>query len=136
MGEEGLQKLLAESDYVGLTLPATAETRGLLGAGELARMKPGAVLVNVARGSIVDEPALIEALRTGRLRGAALDVFAEEPLPPDSPLWELPNVLVLPHVSAVTPRFWRREADLLLDNLDRYLAGRPLRNAVDKELGY
>lgn len=135
-GPEGLQFILAESDYVALTLPATPETRGLIGAGELACMKPTAVLVNVSRGSIVDEPALIEALRAGRLRGAGLDVFAREPLPPDSPLWDLPNVLVLPHVSAVTPRYWRRETDLILVNLRRYLTGEPLLNVVDKERGY
>ena len=106
------------------------------GPAELARMKPGAVLVNVARGSIVDEAALVETLRAGRLHGAGLDVFAQEPLPPESPLWDLTNVLILPHVSAVTPRYWRREADLILDNLRRYLAGEPLRNVVDKAQGY
>jgi phosphoglycerate dehydrogenase-like enzyme len=85
---------------------------------------------------VIDEAALIEALRNGRLRGAGLDVFATEPLPPDSPLWHLPNVLITPHVSATTPRFWERQAELLLDNLDRYLHGRPLRNAVDVAAGY
>lgn len=136
LGEEGLRELLAESDFVAITVPATAETRGMIGAEQLALMKLSAVLVNVARGSIVDEPALIDALRTHRLRGAGLDVFATEPLPPDSPLWSLPNVLVLPHVSAVTPLYWRRETDLVLDNLRRYLEGRELRNVVDKEHGY
>jgi phosphoglycerate dehydrogenase-like enzyme len=135
-GRAGLLTLLAESDYVVLTLPATPASRGLIGPAELARMKPGAVLVNVARGSTVDEEALVEGLRAGRLRGAGLDVFAQEPLPPESPLWDLTNVLILPHVSAVTPRYWRRETDLILDNLRRYLAGKPLRNVVDKAQGY
>ncbi len=135
-GRAGLLTLLAESDYVVLTLPATPASRGLIGPAELAGMKPNAVLINVARGSILDEDALVEALRAGRLRGAGLDVFAQEPLPPESPLWDLPNVLILPHVSAVTPRYWRREADLILDNLRRYLAGEPLRNVVDKAQGY
>ena len=131
-----MRALLTESDFVAITVPATPETRGMIGAPELALMKPSAVLVNVARGSIVDEAALIEVLRAGRLRGAGLDVFATEPLPADSPLWSMPNVLVLPHVSAVTPRYWRRETDLVLDNLRRYLTGRELRNVVDKEHGY
>jgi phosphoglycerate dehydrogenase-like enzyme len=101
-------------------------------------MKPGAVFVNVARGKIADEDALVDALRTGRLRGAGLDVFAREPLAPDHPLWTLDNVLITPHVSPVTDRFWRREADLILHNLEAFLAGKPeeMRNVVDIEAGY
>jgi phosphoglycerate dehydrogenase-like enzyme len=101
-------------------------------------MKPGAVLVNVARGRIADEDALVEALRSGRLRGAGLDVFAREPLPAGHPLWTLDRVLVTPHVSPVTDRFWRREADLILHNLACLLEGRPqdMRNVVDKRAGY
>ena len=135
-GDPGLYRLLAESDVVVLTVPGTAETRARLGREELAAMKPGAVLINVARGSIVDEPALIEALRGGRLRGAGLDVFAKEPLPADSPLWAMPNVLITPHVSAVSPLYWRREVELIVENLRRYLADRPLLNVVDKARGY
>lgn len=138
-GRAGLDHLLAESDVVVVTAPETNETRGLLGADELARMKPGALLVNVARGRIVDEEALIAALRRGRLRGAGLDVFATEPLPSDSPLWTLPNVLLTPHVSGVTRGFWRRETDLILRNLGRLVAGAPLQeweNVVDKRAGY
>ena len=90
-------RLLGESDYVALTVPLTPKTAGLLGEVESAAMKPGAVLINVARGQVVDEPALIRALQSGHLGGAALDVFAVEPLPPESPLWDLPNVLVTPH---------------------------------------
>lgn len=138
-GPEGLDRLLRESDVVVVTAPETDETRGLLGAGELARTKPGALLVNVARGGIVDEEALVAALREGRLRGAALDVFATEPLPSDSPLWTLPNVLLTPHVSGVTLGFWRRETDLILRNLRRLVEGAPVEaweNVVDKRAGY
>jgi phosphoglycerate dehydrogenase-like enzyme len=135
-GEDSLHRLLAASDVVVVTTPSTPETRGLIGAPELATMRTGAVLINVARGDIVDEDALIATLRAGHLRGAALDVFATEPLPADSALWGLDNVLVLPHVSATTPRFWEREIELILDNLERYLAGRTLRNVVDPDAGY
>lgn len=131
-----LPELLARSDYLLLALPETPETRGLIGAQELARLPAGAVLVNVGRGSALDESALLAALGSGRLRGAALDVFAREPLPPNSPLWTAPGMLVLPHVSGASPHFWRRQADLILDNLGRYLAERPLRNVVDKRAGY
>jgi phosphoglycerate dehydrogenase-like enzyme len=135
----GLDRLLAESDVLVITAPETAETRGLIDASALARMRPGALLVNVARGNIVDESALLGALRSGRLRGAALDVFWKEPLPEDHPLWEMPNVLVSPHVSPVTHGFWRREAGLILRNLERYLRRAPLEaweNVVDKRSGY
>jgi phosphoglycerate dehydrogenase-like enzyme len=135
-GADGMHRLLEEADIVVLTIPSTERTRGLMGAAQLARMRRGAVLINVARGDVVDQDALVTTLSTGRLRGAGLDVFADEPLPADSPLWRLPNVLVTPHVSATTPRFWERQADLMLDNLDRYLGGRPLRNVVDVAAGY
>jgi phosphoglycerate dehydrogenase-like enzyme len=108
----------------------------MIGARELARLPVGAVVVNVARGGVVAEGALADALGAGRLRGAGLDVFAEEPLPGTSALWGLANVLVTPHVSATSHRFWRRQADLIVDNVGRYLAGRPLRNTVDKRAGY
>jgi phosphoglycerate dehydrogenase-like enzyme len=138
-GYSGLEALLTESDVVVVSTPETPETRGLLGARELARMKPGALLINVARGRIVDEQALGEALAEGRLRGAGLDVFAEEPLPSGHAFWSLPNVLLTPHVSGVTTGFWRRETDLILRNLGRYLRGvRPAEweNVVDKRAGY
>ena len=135
-GPDALARMLPRVDYLVLTVPGTPETRGLIGAAELARLGPGAVLINVARGAVVDEDALVDALRAGRLRGAGLDVFRREPLPADSPLWNLPNVLILPHVSATTPHFWRREIDLVVDNLRRYQDGRPLRNIVDKSAGY
>jgi phosphoglycerate dehydrogenase-like enzyme len=135
-GADALDRILAAADVVVITLPSTPATRGMIGAREFRLMRPGAVLVNVARGDIIDEVALIDALQHGRLRGAGLDVFATEPLPPDSPLWRLPNVLITPHVSATTPHFWERQAALMLDNLDRYLHGRPLRNVVDPDAGY
>src|SRR5690606_1309241 len=135
-GPEGLAELLRRSDHLVLALPETPETRGMIGAAELAGMKEGAVLVNVARGGVLDEEALARALEGGRLRGAALDVFREEPLPPESPLWGLPNVLVTAHVSATSRGFWRRETDLIVENLRRYLAGEPLLNEVDKQAGY
>lgn len=137
-GEAGFQTLLAESDAVVVTVPDTPATRGMMDAAAFARMKPGAVFINVARGKIAHEEALLDALRSGHLRGAGLDVFPREPLPPDSPFWELENVLVTPHVSPVTPGFWRREADLVLHNLRCLLEDRPgeMRNMVDREAGY
>ena len=138
-GPEGLHRLLGESDVVVVSAAETEATRGLIGAEELARMKPDALLVNVARGRIVDEDALVAALSSGRLRGAALDVFATEPLPADSPLWTLPNVVITPHVSGVTRGFWRRETDLILRNLRRLIDGAPVEeweNVVDKRAGY
>ena len=131
-----LEQALGRADYLVIAVPETTRTRGLIGAAELALLRPSAVLINVARGTIVDEQALIEALRAGKLRGAGLDVFVHEPLPQDSPLWQLPGVLVTPHVSAVTRRFWDRQLDLILHNLARYQAGQPLLNVVDKQRGY
>lgn len=135
----GLDALLARSDVVVVSAPETPDTRALIGARELERMKSGALLVNVARGRIVDEAALVAALAAGRLRGAALDVFGQEPLPADDPLWRLPNVLITPHVSGVTSGFWRRETDLILRNLGRHLRGTAIsewENVVDKRAGY
>ncbi len=135
-GPAGLERLLAESDYLVLAAPGTSESEGLIGADQIARMRPSAVVVNVARGHLVDEGALAEALREGRLRGAGLDVFRKEPLAPESPLWTLPTVLITPHVSAVTDRFWLRETELIVENIGRYRRGEGLRNIVDKEAGY
>jgi phosphoglycerate dehydrogenase-like enzyme len=132
----GLRRLLAESDYVVLIVPFTPETAGLLGEAELALMKPGAVLINIGRGQLVDEPALIAALRSGHLGGAALDVFANEPLAADSPLWDLPNVLVTPHSMSTAHGENDALIDLFCDNLRRYLTGVPLRNVFDRARGY
>lgn len=135
-GPERLDDLLAESDWVVLAAPHTPATDRLLDAARLARMKPGARLVNIARGALVDEAALVAALRAGRLAGAALDVTAVEPLAADSPLWGMPEVIVTPHVSGVGPRFWERITAQFADNLRRFLAGEPLANVVDKRSGY
>ncbi|HEX6747688.1 MAG TPA: D-2-hydroxyacid dehydrogenase [Longimicrobium sp.] len=135
-GEGALDRLLSISDYFVVTVPRTAETEGMIGARELARLSRHAVVINVSRGDVVDERALADALAAGRLRGAGLDVFAREPLPRESPLWGLPNALVLPHVSGTSHRFWRRETDLIVGNLRRYLSGEPLLNTVDKQAGY
>lgn len=135
-GDDALGRLLEASDVLVVAVPDTPETRGMLGWAELERLPRGAVLVNVARGRVLDEDALVEALRGGRLRGAALDVFAREPLPAESPLWGLSNVLLTPHVSGTSHRFWRRETGLVVENVRRYLAGEPLLNTVDKHAGY
>jgi phosphoglycerate dehydrogenase-like enzyme len=131
-----LDELLRESDVVVVTVPSTKATRHMIGAGEMAMLKPSAVLINVARGNILDEGALIDVLKAKRIRGAGLDVFEQEPLPAESELWRLPNVLILPHVSATTPRFWERQAAFIIENFGRYLNGRPLLNVVDKHAGY
>ena len=136
LGPADLHEVLSGSAYVVLTVPHPPETEGLIGAAELAIMKPGAVLINVARGSIVDEEALVAALESGSIRGAGLDVYVEEPLPAQSRLWDLENVCLTPHVGGVSPNFWERETDLIIENLRRYLAGEPLLNVVIKQAGY
>ncbi len=128
--------LLGESDYVVLALPLTPESRHLIGEEQLRAMKPSSVLVNIARGSVVDERALIRALQEGWIGGAALDVFEREPLPPESALWKLENVLVTPHISGGTPRYMERAVSLFCENLRRYLAGDQLLNVVDPDRGY
>jgi phosphoglycerate dehydrogenase-like enzyme len=125
-----LRYLLRESDFVVLACPLTKETEGLLGAAQLAVMKPTATLINVARGRIVDEAALIDALEAGTIAGACLDVFTVEPLPETSPLWSMPNVVVTPHNSGVSPLNMERAMGIFIDNLGRFVAGRPLRNRV------
>jgi phosphoglycerate dehydrogenase-like enzyme len=128
---------LPDADVIVLAAPLTDETRGFLNGARLDRMPRESIVINIARGALIDEAALIERLRDGRLRGAVLDVFLEEPLASDSPLWQLRNVLVTPHVSPVSPgRFWVRELDLFLDNWQRFVRGEPLRNVVDKRAGY
>lgn len=135
-GETAVDDLLRASDVLVVAAPMTAETRAMVGARELALLPAGAVVVNVARGGIVDEDALAEALTEGRLRGAGLDVFAREPLPDTSALWGLPNVLVTPHVAGISHHFWRRQTHLIVENVGRYLRGEPLLNTVDKTAGY
>ncbi len=133
---QGMPRLLAESDFVVIAVPSTPQTHHLIGAPELRAMKPTALLINVARGDIVDEPALIDALRSGEIAGAALDVFETEPLPSESPLWRIPNVIIAPHLAGATDAYSRRFTDLFLDNVRRYRAGEPLRNIVDPNRGY
>jgi phosphoglycerate dehydrogenase-like enzyme len=133
---ERLDDLLAAADWLVIAAPHTPATTRLIAGRELARMRPGARLVNLGRGAIVDEAALVDALRSGRLAGAALDVFEEEPLPAASPLWALSEVLVTPHTSGLGPRYWERVVAQFTDNLRRYVAGEPLVNLVDKRAGY
>ncbi len=135
-GESGLDTVLRDSDIIVLAAPETVETRSMIDARALGRVKEGALLINVARGKLVDEAALVRSLESGHLRGAGLDVFAREPLPQDHPLWSLPNVLITPHVSAVTRGFWDRETALMTENVRRYLGGETLLNLVDKQAGY
>ena len=128
--------ILGRGDYVVASLPLTAKTRGLLDDRAFRAMKPSAIFVNVGRGRTVDEAALVRALREGWIGAAALDVFEQEPLAPASPLWNLPNVLISPHMGSDTARYMERMTDVLCDNLVRYAEGRPLRNVVDPREGY
>jgi phosphoglycerate dehydrogenase-like enzyme len=137
VGPHALDEELRLADVVVLAAPLTPDTQGLMTASRIDCLRDGAIVVNVARGALIDEQALAEALRGGRLRGAALDVFREEPLPADNPLWRTPAMLITPHVAAISPRlFWPRALDLFLDNWERYRTGAPLRNVVDKDAGY
>lgn len=142
---EGVARLVARGDLLGalgrvdglvLACPYTAETHHLIGAAELAAMPPGAFVVNISRGQVVDEPALVDVLGNGHLGGAVLDVFEEEPLPADSPLWGMANVLVSPHSASTVGAENELIVELFLDNLRRFLDGRPLRNVYDRNRGY
>ena len=136
VGPDRLHDELPHADVVVICAPQTAETTRLIGAKELAIMKPDAVLVNVSRGKLIDEAALAAALESGRLRGAALDVFEHEPLSPDSPLWARHDVIVTPHVSGFHASYWPEATRLFAENLRRFEAGQPLANIVDKKAGY
>lgn len=127
---------LPEADFVVVTAPLTAETKHMFNADAFAAMKSTAYLVNIGRGGIVDEQALISALQSGSIGGAGLDVFEKEPLPEESPLWSMPNVMITAHYSGLTPNYDNRAFEILLDNLRRYQSNQPLRNIVDKQLGY
>ncbi|MCS7071128.1 MAG: hypothetical protein NZM00_06455, partial [Anaerolinea sp.] len=133
---EALASLAAECDFLVVTAPLTAKSRHLVNEVVLRAMKKTAVLINVARGPVVDEAALITALSSGRIAGAALDVFEEEPLPPGSPLWNLDNVIISPHVAGNSQRYHEKAAAVFAENLTRYLEKRPLLNRVRRELGY
>ena len=131
-----LNEALPSADYVVIAAPETSETKHLIGAEQIARMKRGARLINVARGSLLDEAALIGALQSGALGGAALDVTGVEPLPPESPLWKAPNLFITPHTSAISERLWLRETELFLKLLDEWFSGEELSNRVDFSRGY
>ena len=133
---ENLPAALADADHVVITLPNTPRSRGLFDAAAFAAMKPGAAIYNVGRGTVIDTTALIAALESGHLGGAGLDVTDPEPLPEDSPLWDMENVLITAHTSGATPRYWERQADLIADNIRRIQRGEAPRNLVDLEAGY
>ena len=136
VGTDALLDVLPAADVLVVTVPLTDATRGMVGAGALAALPDWAVVVNVGRGEVVDQDAVASAVAGGRLGGAALDVFAQEPLPPDSPLWGVPNVIVTPHAAGLTPHYADRALAIFLDNLGRYRRDEPLRDAVDLGEGY
>ncbi len=131
-----LANALLQADFIVLAAPETPQTRRMIGAKALALVKPSAYLINVARGTLVDEEALVAALRTRTIAGAAIDVAEEEPLPPESPLWKLDNIFITPHVSAASDRMWERQMQLLMENLERWFNGQELLNQVNLERGY
>ncbi len=133
---EGLHQLLAEADHVAITLPLTSETRGLFGAAEFAIMKPTAFIYNIGRGAIIENDALLEALRSDQIAGAGLDVTDPEPLPADSPLWDMENVVITAHTSGRGPFYWERGIELLVENIGRFMRDEPMLNVVDKQAGY
>jgi D-2-hydroxyacid dehydrogenase (NADP+) len=133
---EHLEAALPDADYIVLAAPETHETKHLIGPAEIAKMKRGARLINMGRGSLLDEAALVHALETGALGGAALDVTATEPLPAASPLWKAPQLFLTPHTSGVSDRLWQKETSLLMDLLERWFDGRELFNVVDFSRGY
>ena len=135
-GATELDSVLPQADFLLLCTPLTPSTTGFINKARLARMKPDSYLINVGRGALVDEVALLDTLQQHRIAGAGLDVFAEEPLPSDSPFWSLENVLITPHTAAVTERLWERHYQLICENLKRFLQGGPLLNLIDKHRGY
>jgi phosphoglycerate dehydrogenase-like enzyme len=135
-GSAQIDVLLKQSDFVVLAAPQTPATRGLMNEGRFACMKSSAYLINVGRGPLIDEAALVRALRDHKIAGAALDVFDQEPLPSDSPLWDLDNLLITPHTAGLAEKLWEREYVLFAENLRRYLSGQPLLALVDKHKGY
>jgi D-2-hydroxyacid dehydrogenase (NADP+) len=135
-GPAQIDEVFRQSDYIVLAVPVTARTKAMANAERLALMKPDACLINVGRGPLVDEPALSAALREKKIGGTALDVFSKEPLAADSPLWDVPNLLITPHTAALTDKLWERHYALFSENLRRYLSGQPLLAVVDKRKGY
>lgn len=135
-GPGDLNKMLPECDWVVITTALTSETKGMIGEAEFRAMKESAYIINIARGPIIQEDMLVKALQEGWIAGAGLDVFEQEPLPPDSPLWEMNNVVITPHIAGATPFYVDRLIEIFTENLRRYQAGEPLMNVVDKKLGY
>ena len=133
---EQLLEMLAEADFVVVALPLTDATNGLFGREQFAAMKPSAYFINVSRGAVVKEEPLLECLKAGRIAGAGLDVFVEEPLPAANPFWDLPNVIITPHLAAISPVYLDRAIKLFADNLSRYIADKPLLTPIDKARGY
>jgi D-2-hydroxyacid dehydrogenase (NADP+) len=131
-----LHEALPHADYIVVAAPDTAETKHLIGAGQMALTKRGARLINIGRGSLLDEAALVSALKSGQLGGAALDVTSVEPLPADSTLWKAPNLFLTPHTSGVSDRLWQRQTELLLQLLEEWFSGKPLSNRVELSRGY
>lgn len=134
--QDALHVLLPEADVIVLTVPLTEETHHMLGEEEFRLMKPGAVVVNIGRGGTIHEPSLLAALTDGRIRGAMLDVFEEEPLPADAPHWHTDGLIITPHTAGASPRYYERAFDIFLANLAQFVAGNELTNVVDKQLGY
>ncbi len=135
-GPAQIDEVFRQADYIVLAAPITASTKAIANAERLVLMKPDACLINVGRGQLVDEPALASALHERKIGGAALDVFPKEPLAADSPLWDVPNLLITPHTAALTDKLWERHYELFSENLGRYLSGKPLLAVVDKHKGY
>ena len=133
---EQLLEMLAEADFVVVALPLTDATNGLFGREQFAAMKPSAYFINVSRGAVVQEEPWLECLKAGRIAGAGLDVFVEEPLPAANPFWDLPNVIITPHLAAISPVYLDRAIKLFADNLSRYIADKPLLTPIDKARGY
>lgn len=135
-GTERLNEALHQADFVLLAIPLTEQTQGLIGQDQFEAMKRTAYLINIGRGNVVQEPALVAALQEGKLAGAALDVFATEPLPSESALWTMPNVIISPHLSSWSTDYRERAAEVFAENLDRYITGKPLLHVIDREAGY
>ena len=135
-GPAQIDEVFRQADYIVLAAPVTASTKAIANAERLALMRHDACLINVGRGPLVDEPALAAALREKKIGGAALDVFPKEPLAADSPLWDVPNLLITPHTAALTDKLWERHYALFSENLRRYLSGQSLLAVVDKRKGY
>jgi phosphoglycerate dehydrogenase-like enzyme len=133
---QAIKSMISECDFLVVAVPLTPSTQGLIGTEELAVMKPHTYLIDVSRGGVIDHIALIRALKDKKIAGAALDVFPEEPLPPNSPLWKFPNVIISPHISGNTPHYDQRAMALFIENMRRYLGGDPLHNRFEAERGY